>query len=100
MLLFTNFISDNLVQFYIGYVFVSCMALVFVVNIGVMLHNNLQKFKIKQKKKKSQKRYEARYNERMALLQRLKDDRVKALEDQKTKRLAFFTNLKFDNEYA
>lgn len=50
MLLFTNFITDIMIQYIIGYIFTGMMGFVFVVNIGYMIKNNITKLKIKKKK--------------------------------------------------
>ena len=52
MLCFTNFVLSPQLYFYIGYNFVGMMGLVFIVNIGNMIHSNILKFKLKQKKKR------------------------------------------------
>jgi len=81
MLCFTNFISDNMIVFVIGYQFTAMFGLVFIVNIGNMIFNNILKFKIKQKKKRVQKAYEVRFNTHLEMINKLKEEKEMAYSE-------------------
>ena len=74
------------------------MGLVFIVNICVMIHNNILKFKLKQKKKRVQQRYEARFKNHLEIVQKLKDDKEEMVSSQMEKRLSFYMKMKFEVE--
>lgn len=75
LLCFTDFIPDAKIYFYIGYIFVLNISFCFLMNIIVMLYSNYLKFKLKQKKKRVQKAYEARFKNQQIILEKLKEDR-------------------------
>ena len=52
MICFTNFVENILLQFYIGYAFVTSICFVFLINLLFMIQTNFYKFRLKLKQKK------------------------------------------------
>ena len=52
LLLFTDFISSEILKFYIGYFLIGCLLFILWINICFLVDNNFQKFKVKSKKKR------------------------------------------------
>ena len=100
LLCFTDFITDAKIYFYIGYIFAGNMGFCFLMNIMVMLHTNFLKFKIKQKKKRVQKAYEARFKEQKKILKKLKEEKENMVTVQLEEKLAFYSKGKFEIEYG
>ena len=61
LMLFTDFVEDEILKFYIGYFLIGCLLIVLLINICFLLNMNFLKFKAKNIKKRKQKAYEARF---------------------------------------